>query len=114
MTRRLLDRDPLTGVDTWFEYRASTDTGVITHTQDVQPFIERNKIAQNDDDKTKRGIKKDWWKFASIPDVVWIGWRNSEGLDIWNKDHAKAMFSKLADPDWMHLKTTRKHHSVRN
>jgi hypothetical protein len=113
MTRRLLDRDPLTGVDTWFEYRASTDTGVITHTQDVTPFLERNKIAQNDDEKTKRGIKRDWWKYASIPAAIWIGWRN-EGLDIFNPDHQKAAFAKINDPEFRYLKTTTKHHQVKD
>ena len=75
MTRRLIDRDPITGEAVWYEYKASDDSATITHEQNVQPIIERNLAAQNDDDKTKRGIKNDWWKYAEIPNIVWIKWR---------------------------------------
>jgi hypothetical protein len=108
--RRLIDRNPLTGAECWYEYDSLNDTAVITHEQDVGEILERNVISQNDDDKTKRGIKGDWWKYASIPNIVWLKWKQEKGIDIFDKNHRNAMFKLLNDPEYRFLKTTAKHH----
>ena len=108
--RHLIDRNPLTGGECWYEYDSLTDTATITHEQDVGPMLERNIVAQNDDDKTKRGIKGDWWKYASIPNIVWMKWKQEKGVDIFDKGHRAAMFKLLNDPEYRFLKTTAKHH----
>lgn len=108
--RRLIDRDPITGEAVWYEYRASEDAAVITHEQDVSAVLEKNILSANDDDKTKRGIKNDWWKYASIPNIVAIKWKQERGVDIFDKNHSAEMFKLLNDPEFKYLKTTAKFH----
>ncbi len=110
MTKRLIDRNPLTGEAVWWEYQASDDSATITHTQDVDILLDRNVASANDDDKTKTGIRNDWWKYASIPNIVAIKWLQEKGVDILNRDHKAAMFKLLNDPEYRWLKTTAKHH----
>ena len=110
MTKRLLDRNPITGEEVYHEYNASAHTTTITHEQDVQPLIDRNIMSANDDDKTKHGIKNDWWKYASIPNIIAMKWKQEKGVDIFNRDHQKAMFKLLNDPEYKFLKATSKHH----
>lgn len=113
MTRRLIDRDPLTGEAVWYEYRAADDSAVITHTQDIEPIIKRNIRSANDDDKTKRGIKKDIWKYAEIPNIVWLKWMHKYGVDVYKRENEQLLFRLLNDPEYRHLKTTSKYHDVR-
>ena len=108
--KRLLDRNPLTGETVWHEYNASANATIITHEQDVSPLLEKNVIAANDDDKTKRGIKNDWWKYAVIPNIIAMKWKQEKGVDIFNRDHQQAMFKLLNDPEYRYLKATSKHH----
>jgi hypothetical protein len=111
MTKRLLDYDPINGVSCWFEYR--NDHVVLTHTQDISQVLEANKRSANDDDKTKQGIKQDWWKYASVPAVVEIEWLQKYGVSLDNPDHKKKVFELLNHPDYRYLKSTSKVHTVK-
>ena len=113
MTKRLIDRDPLTGEAVWYEYKAADDSATITHTQDVAPLLERNRVQAADSDLTAKGIKRDFWRYASIPNIVWLKWKQEKGVDIFDPAHRKAMFALLNDPEYRLLKTTEKHHDVR-
>jgi len=108
--RRLIDRDPMTGEAVWYEYNAVADSATITHEQDVGAILERNIASANDGDKTKSGIKRDWWKYASIPNIVALKWKQERGVDIFNQDHSKEMFKLLNDPEYKYLKTTSGYH----
>ena len=110
--KRLLDYDPLTGVSCWFEYQHAEDRMVLTHTQDVSSILDANKAQANDDDKTKRGWKNDWWKYASVPAIVEIEWMQKYGVKIDNPAHSKKVFQLLNHPDYRYLKTTAKVHTV--
>ena len=112
MTKRLLDYDPLNGVSCYFEYEPSSDRMVLTHEQDVGKIIDSNKQSANDQEKTKRGIKNDWWKYASVPVVVQMEWLNKYGVDMNNKDHMPRVFKLLNSPDYKYLKTTDKVHTI--
>ena len=108
--KRLLDYDPINKVSCFFEYG---DDGItLTHEQDVSPILEANKRSANDDEKTKRGWKKDWWKYASVPAIVEIEWRNKFGVDLDNRAHRKKIFELLNHPDYRYLKATSKIHTV--
>ncbi len=113
MTKRLIDRDPITGEAVWYQYTASDDSAVITHTQEVDFIIDRNIASANDEAKTARGIKQDWWKYAEIPNIVWIKWKQEKGVDIFDKGQKKELFKLLNDPEYAYLKTTRKYHDGR-
>ena len=108
--RRLIDRNPLTGEEVWYQFDPSTEQATITHEQSVAGMIDKNITAANDEDKTRRGIKNDWWKYASVPNVVQIEWRQKYGVDMFNRDHQKAVFKLLNSPDYRYLKCTTKTH----
>jgi len=110
MTKRLIDRDPLTGEAVYFQYHASDDSATITHEQDVSSLLETNIASANDVEKTMRGIKQDWWKYASIPNIVWLKWKQEKGVDIFDKNNSAKMFELLNDPEYKYLKTTGKYH----
>ena len=108
--KRIIDYNPLTGISTWFEYHSETDMTVISRLQDVEPILELNKAKANDTDLTKRGFNESWWEYASIPNIVIEKWKTEFGIDVYNKDHWKAIFKKLNDPEYRYLKTTAKWH----
>lgn len=110
MTKRLIDRDPLTGEAVYYTYRASDDSATITHEQDVESLIDTNIAWANDDGKTTRGIRNDWWKYASIPNIVWLKWKQEKGIDIFDKSNGRELFKLLNDPEYKYLKTTAKYH----
>lgn len=107
--RRLLDYDPLTREATYFE--AKDGAWTIESKQDVTPIIELNKMMQNDEDYSKRGMKADWWHYAKIPNVIIEKWMREKGVDVFNKAHRKKVFALLNDPEYKYLKTTTKRHA---
>jgi len=87
---------PVTGV--WFD-----GTKIIERkTQDVEPFLDRNKELYNAGDGYSPS--RDLRRAASIPLVVVEQWL-SEGIDIFNPDHAEAIKRKLNDPENRYLRT---------
>ena len=114
MTKRVLDYDPITGMTCYVDYEKSTDRMILTHEQDIQPILDANKRAANDQEKTKRGMKNDWWKYASVPAVVQVEWANKYGVKMWDKNHDQAVFRLLNHPDYKYLKTTDKVHTIAN
>jgi hypothetical protein len=110
MTKRLLDYDPISGVSCFYEHKAGEV--VLTHEQNVQAVLDANKRDANDGDKTTRGIKNDWWKYASVPTIVEIEWLQKYGVSLDNPAHKKKIFQLLNHPDYRYLKTTNKIHTV--
>jgi hypothetical protein len=80
----------------------------IATTQDVSSIIERNKAAQNEDDKGwyTQGTRAMKW-VGSIPFVVAEIWRNEKGIDVFNPNHGPAVRRLLNDPDWRWLRVGR-------
>ena len=103
--KRLIDIDPLTGIQTWY-VNESTDgnTFQIHEVQDVRPILEHNKAMANEDHKgwTK---SRDMRKVGSIPLSVIHKWRVEKGIDVFNRDHWPAVARLLNDPDWRHLRS---------
>jgi hypothetical protein len=108
--KRIVDYDPTTGASTWFEYHPETDMTIVSRMQDVEPLLDMNKRLANNDDYTKTGIKKEWWHYASIPNVIIEKWLNEDGIDVFNKEDGKRVYKKLNDPEYRYLKTTAKFH----
>ena len=107
--KRLIDIDPLTGIQTWHHYDPLTDETVIHEIQDVEPYLERAKQLRNDEDYSKDGIKNSMWHYAHIPAIFVTKLLTEHGLDVFNKDHAKAVF-KILNREYPALKTTRGTH----
>lgn len=79
----------------------------IRSTQDVTPFLDRNKAMANHNDgytadRTMRRV-------ATIPDIIGLKWLNEEGWDwrhaSFDPDVARKLVQKLNDPDWAYLRT---------
>ncbi len=95
---------------TTFDYIPETDTTVIGREQDCSLILEANKALQNDESITQQGIKNSWWHYGQIPNIVIEKWKNEHGVDVFNKDHQKAVFRLLNQPEYRYLKTTTKMH----
>lgn len=107
--RRVLDFNPITKESVYFEYDHATDNIVITHEQDTSEFIDHNKrlLAKND---WKKKVRKDEMvKYASVPNIVCLKWKQELGVDIFDKDHRKKVFALLNSPEYSYLKTTDMH-----
>lgn len=113
MDKRLLSYDPATGLETWFSYDALTDETIISYTADSTTILERNKRMANDADYSKKGIKQEFWHFATIPVEVQMDWMINKGVDIYNPDHNKKVSQLLNDPDYRYLKTTNGYHKLK-
>jgi len=87
-----------------------TDETRIIHIGDSEPYLEQNKRQANDEDYTKKGIKNEWWKYASIPPAVQVQWLIEKGVDVYNPHHGKEVLALVNHPDYKYLKTTGKFH----
>lgn len=113
MDKRLISYDPLTGLETYHSYDDLTDKTIISYEADSSPIIETNKLMQNDDHYSKKGIKDEFWHFASIPVMVQMDWLINHGVDILKKEDAPKVFKLLNDPDYRYLKTTTGRHLIK-
>ena len=111
MSKRVLDYDPTSGITTYFDYEADNDTALIYHEQDVTPILDMNKALQNEPDAWKQGVKNSWAHYAQIPNIVVQKWLNEHGVNLYDKNHQKAVFRLLNDPEYRYLKTTTKFHA---
>jgi hypothetical protein len=98
--KRLLDFDPLSGMRTWHDYDDATETTIISYEEDVQPVLDSNKDAQNE----QHGRMGDMVHVASIPPSVQMKWWVEKGVAVWNQAHKQAVARLLDDPEWLYLK----------
>lgn len=110
MSERIIDYDPLTGESVTFKYNHGDDSFTIGHVQDCSHLIEHNKLLAADTEYTKRGIKESWLKYASIPNVVYMNWKQQLGVDLFNRDHMPKVMQLLNSPEYKFLKTTAIYH----
>lgn len=105
-----LDYDTFSGIKR--KYVRSEKKGkwhMLSRSADLQANVDDNKRLQNDD---RNSFKVDGMKFervASVPLFVVEMWKKQYGIDIFNKDHEKAVERLLNNPDLRYLKTTTKH-----
>lgn len=106
MARKTYEYNPQSG--TYYEIEDHPDGGLIIRTmQDVDPVLEHTKAKRNSG-LTDRGIKKDWWHYATIPAAVWLRMRE-DGIDIFNKHQTKEML-KYLNQHYPYLKNTELKH----
>jgi hypothetical protein len=114
--KRLLDLDPLTGASTWF-YGNNDGTFKISNQQSddsVSTILESNKRLASMEQISKKGIKKGYWHYATIPPILVAKWTAEIGSDILDTKNQKELFKRLNNPDYQYLKTTHGRHSVKN
>jgi hypothetical protein len=103
LTKRLLERDPLTGTERWFEYDPVEKTVSIRTIQDAEPILELNKALQTHDDGYSK--TREWRRAASIPNSLIYQWLQEDGIDVFNKNHWPAVVRKLDSIEYRHLRT---------
>jgi len=88
--------------DRWDENEQRMITRV---TQDMDPFIryckERQVHEGSNAGKSKSG---EWYHAATIPDWLYLEWRNKHGVDILQPDSTAAMKRLLNDPEYAWLR----------
>lgn len=102
--KRHLGFDPAYGLDEVFHFDEGSGGFAVETTQDVEPFLERNKQLRNDTDGFTPS--RDMKYIANIPNVVIEKWLNEHGVNLFNKDHEPAVRRLLNDPEWRHLRTS--------
>jgi hypothetical protein len=80
----------------------------IEHIQDVEPILEWNRQARNDEQRS------DWGRHvARIPNVIYVKWldeehvRGNTGLRMFTPEFDLIVQRKLNDPEWAYLRTDR-------
>lgn len=104
----LFDYDPHTGVSEYFDYDPIKDQASITTEQDVTGFLDRMNAIRNTPEISAKGIKEDWWLYASIPTVVELELLK-KGLKLHDKNHTKAILKEI-NANYPFLKATEKRH----
>lgn len=104
MTKRILDHDPLTGVTTYHEYDPSTGKTHIESRQDVSKILDYTKRLANDGDYKRKGIKEDWYHFASVPNVVLLELKEKYDLD-WTVKEDLPKIEQVLQRDYKKLLT---------
>lgn len=109
MPKRLLDYDPVTGIETWHEYDAAEKKTKIHYvpTRDESPSLDIVAALRNDDDFTRKGIKQEFWRYAYIPNSLMLKWHIEEGIPLFD---AEEYNKKANTPEYSLLKYTRKVH----
>ena len=103
------DWNPDNGV--WYEHDFDQMTGeTIIHTkQDVEPVVDYATRVRNNGHADK-GIKKDFWHYATIPATVQLELRK-KGISMTKRSDTNRLLKEL-DRNYPHLKMTRKTHRI--
>jgi len=112
MSRSLISIDPFTGIKQYHDYDAETDTSKFISVGDAEPALELNRRIKNEVD-VDNGIKKSWWPYASIPAIFQVKLMAEKGINIWKREDGPRLSRVLEDPEYSHLKLTRKRHIIK-
>lgn len=110
MTRRVLDHDPLTGITTYFDY-TSDDQMHITTVQDVNEVLDKAADLRNNEGYSDRGMKRDMWHYARVPDVVALDMLQKHGVNMMTSPVDWKSVLHCINTHYPYLKTTTKHHA---
>ena len=103
MSKRLLDRNPITGEETWHYYDHATGKTTIETVQNCQSIIDQNKM------EVSMGLNnsnQDYFKFARVPNSVLVKWKQELGIDYMNKDDLPKIEKLIThDPEYRYLRT---------
>ena len=105
--KRLLDYDALTGTSTYHEYDHSTGITRIEETQDATSVVEYAKRLANDSDYKRKGIKEDWYHFATVPNTVLMQIMKEHHIDFRRKEDLPKL-ERILQRDYKKLLTVDK------
>ena len=111
--KALIAYDEYSGIKQYHHYDYDTGTSVFESVADVEPVLELNRTLANDPDVTKRGMKDEMWKYASIPNIMVLKLLTEKGINVYKKEDGHRLSKVLEDPDYRHLKCTTKKHIIK-
>lgn len=82
------------------------DSLIVTRLQNCAPFLERNHYIREHSGEAWRGDDNDFWKVASIPNIVIEDWLK-RGIDVF-RDEDWPKVRALLNGEYKYLKTTPK------
>jgi hypothetical protein len=107
MARRLLGHDNMTGITTYHDFDETTGTTYIHEVQDVKGILDFTKRLANDSEYKRKGIKSDWYHFATVPLTVLNEIRIKYGFD-WNKKDDLNHIERIIKTEYKKLLTVDK------
>ena len=109
--KEFFDYDPFTGVTYYTEEDESDPNRILLHREmDVEPLLDHIQ-RQRDHLNMDAGIKKGFWKYASLPMTVCMELYR-KGMNIWSQDPDNiSRILKEVNTEYPKLKTTYKNHS---
>lgn len=105
MSKRLIDYDPISRTSTYHDYDHETKKTIITETQDVTDYLERNKALAGESEYKRKGIKSDWYHYATVPNTVLVEIMRKHNIDINNKDDLPKFELVLSSNEYRYLRT---------
>lgn len=105
----VFDHDPVTGITEYFDYDPIKDEISITSVQDAKCVVDQSTTLRNDEDYSRKGIKNDWWHYATIPPIVEMQLRK-KGINIYDANCTKALLREI-NQNYPWLKVTTKTHA---
>ena len=109
MSKLVLDHDPLSGDTVYFGFDDHTNQVVITHEQTIQPHLDYAHELAMDEERTKTGMRKDFWHYAHVPNSVIMEMKMKHGVDFFDRNDSKRVFH-LLNTEYKRVKTTTKIH----
>lgn len=108
-SKRLLSIDP-DGTEKWFVHDPIAKTNTIHYEHhDLEPILDYAHALRMATDYSKKGIKRGWWHYAHIPNIIIAKLRFEYGLNVWDNNHKKRIFEVL-NRDFPKLKLTEGFH----
>jgi hypothetical protein len=109
MRRLELDYDPLSGTTEFLEFQ--DDKMRVVRAQDVSLILDQAKVRANDEDYTRRGIKKDEWHYARVPNIVLEEMKAKHHVDWYDpNDKGHKRFFAVLNAHYPAFKTTAWNH----
>ncbi len=109
MGKRLLEIRP-DGTEKWFVHDpiAKTNT-IIYENHDLEPVLDYTHALRQAAEYSRKGIKKGWWHYLHLPNIIIAKLRFEYGLDVWNENHKQRIF-EVINRDFAYLKVTEGYH----
>jgi hypothetical protein len=111
--RKILDYDPLTKEEVWWDSDVAQNKVTITHSQDVEPHLNLAHALAMDEDRSNKGIKKDMWHYAKVPNIIIMEMKQKHGVDFFDKNDWPRVFH-LLNTEYSRFKTTHKTHEIKH
>lgn len=104
----ILEYNPLTGERCVLSF--SNGKMHVTNEQKVDPIVDKATELRNNTDYSRRGIKKDQWHYARIPNGVALEMKQKYGVDLFAPKPDWKAILRCINTHYPKLKTTEKTH----